>query len=163
MHVSANPVSGYQAPGEATYTFVPGEAYNVEYKKVHTLSYSKSYSDAVGTVPGPQTSTTKVTLQSTNLYRPASDSVTTYSITFENPYGSNGTMTLAGNITNKRKYAFSHWTIGGTVYNVGDTYWISSDATAYAQYSSTASTISSTVSGVTCPNPGTRYGYTFSG
>ena len=121
MHVSANPVSGYQAPGEATYTFVPGEAYNVEYKKVHTLSYSKSYNDAVGTVPGPQTSTTKVTLQSTNLYRPASDSVTTYSITFENPYGSNGTMTLAGNITNKRKYAFSHWTIGGTAYNVGDT------------------------------------------
>lgn len=108
MYVSANPVSGYQAPGEATYTFVPGEAYNVEYKKLYTLTYHKLYSDAVGTVPKPQSSTTKVTLQTTDLYRPASDQITSYKIKFNNPNGSNGTMELAGNITYKMKYAFSH-------------------------------------------------------
>lgn len=78
------------------------------FSKIYTLSYDKSYSDAVGTVPEPQSSTTKVTLQSTDLYRPADNNVELYTITFNNPYGSNGTMNLAGNITYEMKYAFSH-------------------------------------------------------
>lgn len=78
------------------------------FSKIYTLSYDKSYSDAVGTVPKSQSSTTKVTLQSTNLYRPADNKVESYTITFNNPYGSNGTMKLAGNITYNMKYVFSH-------------------------------------------------------
>lgn len=78
------------------------------FSKIYTLSYDKSHSDAVGTVPKSQSSTTSVTLQSTNLYRPADNKVESYTITFNNPYGSNGTMELAGNITYKMKYVFSH-------------------------------------------------------
>ena len=78
------------------------------FSKIYTLSYDKSYSDAVGTVPKSQSSTTKVTLQSTDLYRPADNKVESYTITFDNPHGSNGTMKLAGNITYEMKYAFSH-------------------------------------------------------
>ena len=78
------------------------------FSKIYTLSYDKSYSDAVGTIPEPQSSTTKVTLQTTDLYRPADNKVELYTITFNNPYGSNGTMKLAGNITYKMKYVFSH-------------------------------------------------------
>lgn len=78
------------------------------FSKIYTLSYDKSYSDAVGTVPEPQSSTTSVKLQSTDLYRPTDNKVELYTITFNNPYGSNGTMNLAGNITYEMKYAFSH-------------------------------------------------------
>ena len=78
------------------------------FSKIYTLSYDKSHSDAVGTVPESQSSTTKVTLQTTDLYRPADNKVELYTITFNNPYGSNGTMNLAGNITYEMKYAFSH-------------------------------------------------------
>lgn len=78
------------------------------FSKIYTLSYDKSHSDAVGTVPEPQSSTTSVKLQSTDLYRPADNKVELYTITFNNPYGSNGTMNLAGNITYEMKYAFSH-------------------------------------------------------
>ena len=78
------------------------------FSKIYTLSYDKSHSDAVGTVPKSQSSTTKVTLQTTDLYRPASDQIASYKIKFNNPNGSNGTMELAGNITYKMKYAFSH-------------------------------------------------------
>lgn len=78
------------------------------FSKIYTLSYDKSYSDAEGTVPKPQSSTTSVKLQSTDLYRPADNKVELYKIAFDNPYGSNGTMNLAGNITYEMKYAFSH-------------------------------------------------------
>lgn len=75
----------------------------------YVLSYSKSRSDAVGTVPSshPPTST-KVTLKTTDLRVPAGSETTSYKITFTNPYGSNGTQTKSGSIVQAYVYAFAY-------------------------------------------------------
>lgn len=130
----------------------------------YVLSYDKSYDDAEGDVPSAHDPATEVTLKSTNLRRPASPTTTNYEIKFDNPNGSNGTQTKTGSIVQAYVYAFSKWSIDGTEYSAGAKYKLSSNKTAYARYSSTASAYGDpAISGVTCPDPGTRTGHDFTG
>lgn len=130
MHVSANPVSGYQAPDETTYTFVPGEAHHVVYTKItyYTLTYTK-YSDNTGDPPGAQTfrpNVTDVNIQGQNTLAKSTSTNLSYTITF-NPNGGSTTKTSETN-TRKRttSYKFTGWTAtqNGTEvqYTVGVSY-----------------------------------------
>lgn len=130
----------------------------------YVLSYNKSDDDAEGDIPSAHDPATEVTLKSTNLRRPASPTTTNYKIKFDNPNGSNGTQTKTGSIVQAYVYAFSKWSIDGTEYSAGSTYKLSSNKTAYARYSSTASAYGDpAISGVICPDPGTRVGHDFTG
>lgn len=131
MHVSANPVSGYQAPDETTYTFVPDEPYNVVYTKItyYTLTYTK-YSDNTGNPPGAQTfrpNVTDVTIQGKNtLAKPSSVTDIGYTITFNPNGGSTTRPSSRCTINRTTSYQFRGWTAtkNGTEvqYTVGETY-----------------------------------------
>ena len=131
MHVSANPVSGYQEPDETTYTFVPNKAYNVVYTKItsYTLTYTK-YSDNTGDPPGAQTfrpNVTDVTIQGKNtLAKPSSVTDIGYTVTFDPNGGSTTRPSSKCTINRTTSYQFRGWTAtkNGTEvqYTVGETY-----------------------------------------
>ena len=114
MYVSANPVSGYEAPAQATYTFVPNKAYDVKYTKIitYTLTYTK-YSDNTGDPPGAQTfrpNVDSVTIQGKNTLAKSISTDLSYKITF-NPNGGSTSKT-SETCTRKRttSYKFEGWT-----------------------------------------------------
>ena len=103
MYVSANPVSGYEAPAQATYTFVPNKAYDVKYTKIitYTLTYTK-YDDNTGDPPDAQEfrpNKTEVLISGKNTLAKSTSTNLSYTITF-NPNGGSTTKTSE---TNTRK------------------------------------------------------------
>lgn len=128
-------------------------------EETYTIQYNAN--GGVG-APGAQTKIkgTNLTLSST---KPTKSNTTStgYTVTYNINY-SGGTNPANTTATNTISYTFSKWTTqqngGGTSYQPGGTYSKDSEATLYAQYTSTT-----TKGSVTLPNVGNRLGYRFLG